>query len=35
MLNENSAKNSLLADASKRLEQSLKHIDISEDAIAF
>ena len=34
MLNDNNAKNSLLSDASKRLEQALKHVDISEDAIA-
>jgi glutamate dehydrogenase (NADP+) len=34
MLNENSAQASLLSDASKRLEQALKHVDISEDAIA-
>ena len=33
MLNNNN-KASLLSDASKRLEQALKHVDISEDAIA-
>jgi glutamate dehydrogenase (NADP+) len=34
MQNLGNAKNSLLSDASKRLEQALKHVDISEDAIA-
>lgn len=33
MLN-NDRKNSLLSDASKRLEQALQHVEISEDAIA-
>ena len=34
MPNEKNSKASLLSDASKRLEQALKHVDISEDAIA-
>jgi hypothetical protein len=34
MQNPGETKNSLLSDASKRLEQALKHVDISEDAIA-
>jgi glutamate dehydrogenase (NADP+) len=34
MQNPGNAKNYLISDASKRLEQALKHVDISEDAIA-
>lgn len=34
MENQDKSPTSLLADASKRLEQALKHVDISEDAIA-
>ena len=34
MSNEKDSKASLLADASKRLDKALKHVDISEDAIA-
>ena len=34
MRGRNDSKASLLSDASKRLEQALKHVDISEDAIA-
>ncbi len=34
MQNTENSKTSLLSDASKRLEQALKHVDISDDAIA-
>ena len=34
MSNQNNSENNLLSDASTRLEQALKYVDISSDAIA-